>query len=431
MKSRLKLPLGWRSSQLDEVADVILSNVDKKSYDDQIPVRLCNYTDVYYNDKIINGLDFMEATATDREVERFRIHPGDVLITKDSETPDDIAVPALVEDEFDDVLCGYHLAILRPDSTAVSGAYLSFLLGLHWVRHYFFTLANGVTRYGLTSDAIRKAVLPFPPLPEQKKIAEILTTWDDAIATVSKLIESKRALKKGLMQQLLTGKRRFPEFVKSNRFKETPLGSVPEDWSVVQISDLFKPVRRKNEKGVTRVLTASGQHGLVDQREFFNRSVAGANLEGYYLLKRGEFAYNRSLMNGYPFGATKRMERYDEGALSTLYLCFALEGRKSDSDFYTHLFEAGVINRQLRQIAQVGARAHGLLNVTAGDFYSIAIPKPDLAEQKQIASVLNGITDEIEVLVKVHDRISHEKCGLMQKLLTGQVRVKVDEEVSG
>jgi type I restriction enzyme S subunit len=104
----------WRDVQLKEIAEIRTSNVDKKTVADQPAVRLCNYTDVYYNPYITNDVSFMDATATKSQIEKFGLQKGDVIITKDSESPDDIAVPALIDEELDNVLCGYHLALIRP-----------------------------------------------------------------------------------------------------------------------------------------------------------------------------------------------------------------------------------------------------------------------------------------------------------------------------
>lgn len=261
-----------------------------------------------------------------------------------------------------------------------------------------------------------KHIIPYkilvPPLIEQKKIAAILGCWDEGIETVEKLIAAKQKLKKGLMQQLLTDKKRFKEFE-------------GQKWKFLKLKEVFKSVSRKNKKGIKHVLTASGQYGLVDQQDFFNRSVAGKNLEGYYLLKKGEFAYNRSLMNGYPYGAIKRLDFYDEGILSTLYLCFALNYKQADSDFYVHFFEAGLLNQQLRKICQMGARAHGLLNVITSDFFSLKVAVPSLEDQQKIASVLNAADKEIELLSDKLEALKNQKKGLMQKLLTGKIRVRV------
>ena len=119
------LPSDWRQTRIDNVADVLISNVDKHTLDDEQPVRLCNYVDVYNNDRITRALDFMEASAEPREIKKFQIQRGDVLSTKDSETPDDIAISALVDDGMPGVLCGYHLAMMRPRSKNLHGPFLA------------------------------------------------------------------------------------------------------------------------------------------------------------------------------------------------------------------------------------------------------------------------------------------------------------------
>lgn len=250
-----------------------------------------------------------------------------------------------------------------------------------------------------------------PKIEEQGEIARILSVGNLHIDLTERLIAAKQERRTWLMQQLLTGKRRLPGF--------------DGEWREVHIRDIFKPVRRKNDKGITHVLTASGEHGLVDQTEYFNRSVSGDSLDGYYLLHRGEFAYNRSSMNGYPYGAIKRLDAYDEGVLSTLYLCFKLSSDSCYSDFFKHLFEAGVLNEQLRKIVQVGARAHGLLNVTLHDFFALKVSYPSIDEQKAIASTIDIAERELDLLRTQLEALREQKKGLMQQLLTGKLRVTV------
>lgn len=163
------IPDEWELVHLGQCAEVLFSNVDKKSNDNELPVKLCNYTDVYYNELIMNNLVFMRATATKLEIGKFSVNKGDVIITKDSETADDIAVPAFVVEKLDNVLCGYHLALIRPNSSVLLGEYLSKFFQLHTVRHYFSTLANGVTRFGLTTQTTLRAQVPLPPLSPNKK----------------------------------------------------------------------------------------------------------------------------------------------------------------------------------------------------------------------------------------------------------------------
>ena len=198
----------WREVQLKAIAKILISNVDKITSPDEKPVRLCNYTDVYYNDYITNSISFMEATAKPREIEKFKLLPSDVIITKDSETPEDIAIPAVVSEALNGVVCGYHLAIIRPQNRVANGVFLSKLLSAPAVRHYFFSLANGATRFGLTTDAIANAKLFVPELPEQQRIGEVLLSIDRGIENQAKQLDALKEQKKALMQQLLTGKRR-------------------------------------------------------------------------------------------------------------------------------------------------------------------------------------------------------------------------------
>lgn len=173
--------------RLKQIARVTVSNVDKKSVDGERDVRLCNYTDVYYNERITSDLEFMKATATADQVARFSLRAGDVLITKDSETADDIAIPAYVAADMPDVLCGYHLATMRPaDNT--DGRYLFWALTSLSTREQFSALATGVTRFGLRYETFGEVRVPLPPPAVQRNIAVYL---DAETAHIDALIEKK------------------------------------------------------------------------------------------------------------------------------------------------------------------------------------------------------------------------------------------------
>lgn len=265
--------------------------------------------------------------------------------------------------------------------------------------------------HGITSDRLRLYFQDFSKIPiaihsppTQKKLALLFDICNKEIKLIEYLIAANQKRRNWLMQQLLTSKKRLPGFAGT--------------WEEVRLSELFKPVRRKNDKSSTHVLTASGEHGLVDQAEYFNRNVSGVSLEGYYLLQRGEFAYNRSSMNGYPYGAIKRLDEYDEGVLSTLYICFKPNSHACHSDYYKHIFEGGILNRQLRKVVQVGARAHGLLNVTLHDFFSLKVPCPSLDEQHKIASTIDVADREIDILSSQLKSLREQKRGFMQQLLS-------------
>ncbi len=186
-----RLPTGWSAQRLRHVADVNNSNVDKKSYEDGTPVRLCNYTDVYYNEYIVDDMPLMRATATRQEIERFTLRPGDVIITKDSESWDDIAIPACVAEPLDGVVCGYHLTLLRPVAAMLEGRFLLRALQATGVREQFWLAANGVTRFGVGLQGIKDALLPIPPRSAQRVIADFL---DEKTAAIDALIDEKKRL---------------------------------------------------------------------------------------------------------------------------------------------------------------------------------------------------------------------------------------------
>ncbi|EFC4847567.1 restriction endonuclease subunit S [Escherichia coli] len=274
----------------------------------------------------------------------------------------------------------------------------------------------------ITRDDVCGFPVLLPPLAEQKKIAKILSTWDNAISVTEKLLANSQRQKKALMQQLLTGKKRLLD-ENGTRFSET--------WKLYALSKLFQRVTTKNNGKSNNVVTISGQHGLIKQEDFFKKTVASDTLDGYFLLKKGQFAYNKSYSNGYPMGAIKRLNRYPEGVVTTLYICFELTTpKKSCGDYWEHYFESGLLNNSLSQIAHEGGRAHGLLNVKPSDFFSLKVAVPGFEEQQKIASVLSAADTEISTLEKKLACLKDEKKALMQQLLTGKRRVKVDEAVA-
>lgn len=268
-----------------------------------------------------------------------------------------------------------------------------------------------VNQASFTTVEFKKMKLAVPPLSEQQKIAEILTTWNKAIELTEQLIEEKKLQKKGLMKKLLTG--------------EVRLSGFEGEWDVVSFGDIFERITRKNTEVNTNVLTISAQRGLINQEDFFNKSVASAILDNYFLLERGEFAYNKSYSNGYPMGAIKRLNLYESGVVTTLYICFKLCNESLDNaTFYEHYFESGLLIEQLTQIAHEGGRAHGLLNVSPKDFFNLRLPRPTIEEQNMLSKLFTTTCMQVELLEKEIDALKQQKKGLLQLLLTGIVRVQ-------
>ena len=291
----------------------------------------------------------------------------------------------------------------RPITGSLIAEYINF-------KKPFYLESTGVPQ--LTAPQIANTPIPIPPLAEQRKIAEILGVWDEAIEKQSRLIEKLELRKRALMQRLLTGRTRLPGFT--------------SPWQKVKLGEICKRVTRHNEENCQNVMTISAQRGFVSQTDFFNKSVASSTLDNYYLVLKDEFCYNKSYSNGYPMGAIKRLKEADKAVVTTLYICFSItDKQKLSIDFFEQYCENGEFNQGLMKIANEGGRAHGLLNVTPTDFFSLGILLPTLPEQKAIAEVLTTADNEIAIHRKKLDALRLQKRGLMQQLLTGKTRVKI------
>jgi len=274
-------------------------------------------------------------------------------------------------------------------------------------------IATGTTSvaaiYGRDLESIK---FLLPPLPEQKAIAQVLSTADAAIHTTEKLIVQKELRKKWLMQQLLTGKKRLKGF--------------GGEWKEKKLSDLFDRVTRKNTEGNTTVVTISAQRGFVRQTDFFNKNIASEITDNYFLVEKGEFCYNKSYSNGYPWGATKRLNNFEKAVVTTLYICFGVKDEKKiNPQYFEQYFGANHLDKGLTKIAHEGGRAHGLLNVTPSDFFSLKVTVPSFEEQTAISKVLQAADKEISLLKAKVEKLREQKKGLMQQLLTGKVRLKI------
>lgn len=204
-----EVPEHWEVALIKHVADVRFSGVDKHSHDHETPVRLCNYTDVYKNDRITDDMDLMRATATVAEIARLTLKAGDVILTKDSETPDDIGVPAWVPEDLPGVVCAYHLGLLRPVPDRVLGEFLFRAIGSARTAQQFHVLATGVTRFALGKHDVKNAVIALPPIEEQRTICRWITDeckpLDDAIARTEEEIKLIREYRDRQIADVVTG----------------------------------------------------------------------------------------------------------------------------------------------------------------------------------------------------------------------------------
>ena len=276
-----------------------------------------------------------------------------------------------------------------------------------FVEHYFTSpqrtnrYFKPIVRIGAKHDmkignneVLENTVL-FPGLEEQNRITELLDLIDQRIAIQNKVIEDYTTLEKEIQHQV---------FSRINA-PLVPLSSISE-----RVSERNSALESDN------VLTISAQEGLVSQLEFFNKSVASENLSNYYLLRKGDFAYNKSYSSDYPWGAIKHLERYDTGVLSPLYFCFRPNKEIVDTRYLQFFFDTKLWHKHIADIAVEGARNHGLLNMTVGDFYTMPILLPTLKEQKAIAEKLSAIRRKKVAEESIYRLFLQQKRYLLEKL---------------
>ena len=376
------LPDGWQVKPLRAVTDSMVSNVDKLVSDDEIPVRLCNYTDVYHNEFIGPDLDLMHATASAQEIERFGLSVGDVLVTKDSESWEDIGVPALVVETADDIVCGYHLALLRPREKTVHGAFLFRCLQARPVQVQLELAANGVTRFGLPKSSIRDARVPVPPLPRQRAIADYL---DRETARLDALVAAKERLLK-----LLAEKRRavVTRAVTRGLDPRAPmrdsgvpwLGEIPAHWKVERARWLFRERDQRSEDGSEELLTVSHLTGVTPRSEKDVNMFEAETLEGYKVCKPGDLVVNTLWAWMGAMGVS-----FVHGVVSPAYNVYkpAVELAPAYVDALS----------RLPVFAQEAARhSKGVwssrLRLYPDEFFEISLPVPPLSEQRRIVGGL-------------------------------------------
>lgn len=287
-------------------------------------------------------------------------------------------------------------------------------------NHYFaalFKTSNLINEFrknsqGLTSDTwnlkypqIRTIRLRIPSIQEQHKISAFIGTLEERISKQRQIVDALKKYRRGVFETIFSRKLRLiPE-------------EEQKEWKVFKLSDFATRITRKNNGATDIPLTISAQYGLIDQRDFFSKVVASTDMSGYYLLRKGEYAYNRSTSNDYPFGSIKRLEIYDKGAVSTLYLCFSIKEEVVINDFIKLYFESSQWYRSVNEICAEGARNHGLLNVPTDGFFNTKHVLPsDTKEQAAIAAFLSLVHRKLEQSQTELDVLKCLRNGLLQQL---------------
>ena len=424
------VPTHWEMRRLRTVADMRVSNVDKYARDGEIPVRLCNYVDVYKNDRIRQGMAFMKATATHAEVERFRLERDDVLITKDSETWNDIGVPALVAGTDDDLVCGYHLALLRPFKE-ILGPYLARNLQTTGIAYQFHVRANGVTRFGLTHSSIQFVRIPLPPLAEQRAIVRYLDHADRRIgryvAAKRKLIALMEEEKQAVVSRAVT--RGLDPNVRLKSSGVEWLGDVPEHWEVRRLRHLVEgkliyganAAAEYNNPDWPRYLriTDFDPGGRLRSDSF--RSLP-PDIAKDYLVQPGDLLLARS---GATVGKAFLVPPTARGMCHAGYLIRARPQRSLIDSRYLFTFTQSAAFAQWKNSTFIIAT---IQNISAERYADLSLPVPALLEQSQILGFLDKATAEVEAAIARARRqielLQEYRTKLIADVVTGKLDVR-------
>ncbi len=393
------LPKDWDLIPLGDLGEFLRgANISKSDVVEHgLPCIL--YGEIYtrhdsYIRKFHSFIDQETALASTKIVE------GDLLFAGSGETPEEIGkCVAYINNE--EAYAGGDIIILRP--TRGHSLFLGFALNSYVVNKQKYQFAQGHSVVHIYSDQLKKVKVPFPPLPEQRKIAEILGTWDEAIRLTAELIAAKQQRKKGLMQRLLTGEVRFPGFA-GRQFKEVKLG------------DVFT---ERSDKGNDHLplLSITRERGIVLRDEIDRRDTSNSDKSSYLLIREGDIGYNTMRM-WQGVSAVSSLE----GIVSPAYTVCVPNISKIVPSFMGYLFKLPSIINLFWRYSQ------GLVNDTLSlkyhNFAKIIVKLPSLDEQKKISKVLELCDEEINLLEQKHAALQQQKKGLMQRLLTGQVRVR-------
>lgn len=262
----------------------------------------------------------------------------------------------------------------------------------------------------LSTTTINTTSAFVPEIKEQQKIGQLFATIDNLITQHQREHEKTVSIKKAMLEKM------FPKAGAAT--PEIRFAGFSGDWQQKKLGNITNRIVRKNQNLETTLpLTISAQHGLVDQITYFNNRVASHDVRNYYLIKKGEFAYNKSYSEGYPFGAVKRLDKYEMGVLSTLYIVFALKQNIVNSDFLVSYYDTGNWHKQVAERAAEGARNHGLLNISADDFFDTELQIPvDQNEQTKIGQFFASLDRLLSLQQRRLAKLKSIKLALLENM---------------
>jgi type I restriction enzyme S subunit len=416
-----EIPEHWDKIRLKFSSEMITSNVDKNINSFEIPVKLCNYVDVYKNTYITNNIPFMEVTAAKEEIKRYILQKNDVLITKDSEDWLDIGIPALVTHEEPKLLCGYHLAILRAHHFII-GTFLHWALLAKYNRIQFSTQANGITRFGISQGVIKNIWLVFPTIQEQIIIANFLEhktrKIDQTVAIKEKQIRLLKERKQILIQNAVT-KGLHPDVPMRDSGVEW-IGEIPDHWEIRCVKRIFRLVAEHSEKNNNHeLLSIYTDIGVKPRRELEEKGNKASTTDGYWFVQKGDFIVNKLLAWMGAIGISEY-----NGVTSPAY--DILRPIKPIDGYYYHfLFRTKKCSSEMKKYSK------GIMDMRLRLYFDkfgiLEVPYPSKKEQEAIVSHIQTQSAKIDNAVAIQEqmieKLKEYKATLINSAVTGKIKV--------
>lgn len=395
----LNLPEGWSTTTLGSFMDFKNGvNADKDAYGKG--VKFVNVMDIFRKNYLLSDDITGSVEITDKQLDRYSVVRGDILFNRTSETRNEVAFSSVYLGE-EKITFGGFVIRGRQTKQLLLPEYAKYCFKTNRIRKEIIRRSQGVVRANIGQKDLSKVPIVIPPYDDQKLIVSILDEWGQMIEKTEALIDAKERQFGWLVTKLIN---------KSNHKKR-------------QISSFIEEVSKRNRGSkINLVLSVTNHNGFVLPEDQFERRVASADVTNYKVVKQGQYAYNPSRIN---IGSIARLDDWDYGIISPMYAVFKLDHDKVNSDYFLQWLSSNEAKQRIKKSAQGSVRE----TVSFDDLGNIPIHLPDLSVQKNIANTLNTVKQEINLLKKLTDQYRIQKCGLMQKLLSGKWHIRNKEAV--
>lgn len=412
------IPKNWKTTKLKYLSELKASSVDRNYSENKTTVSICHYPQAYHNEKINSTTSLSVGTCTDYEIENFSLEKGQIILTKDSESPNDIGVPSFIAENIKNAVCGYHLILISSNHNLINPEFLFRYLQSRQVRSYFAINSNGVTRFGLPKNTILNLLICVPPRDEQDKIVIKL---NNSIKLVDNLIRKKKNIidllnekRKSKVIELVTKGIRNKDFVESNI---DWIGLVPITWELKKLKYIFS-IKKVIANELGHEVLSVTQKGIKIKDIKSNKGQQSLNYSKYQKVDRGDFIMNHmDLISG-----SIDISPYD-GVTSPDYRVFTIRDQDYDPRYFLHIFQFCYSNKIFFGLGQ-GVSQLGRWRMSAGQFNNFIVPCPSIKEQVLIADYLDKITkttnEAVSKKLLVIEKLQEYRTSIISDTVTGR-----------